>query len=76
MNFLGKTGVKVSRLALGAMIYKRQIKEIQFTDRSFITTSDYTPFTVAMPAETARQWLLALHGPILTPILAVLRRRA
>jgi hypothetical protein len=42
------------RLALGAMVYKRQIKEIQFTDRSFINTADYTPFQVAMPAEISR----------------------
>ncbi len=33
------------------MLYKRQIHEIQMTDRSFITTSDYTPFqTSGMPA--------------------------
>jgi len=41
------------RLAVGAMLYKRQIYEIQNTDRSFITTADYTPFQVKMPAEIA-----------------------
>ncbi len=39
------------RVALGAMMYKRQIKAIQMTDRSFITEADYTPFEVALPAE-------------------------
>jgi hypothetical protein len=42
------------RLALGAMLYKRQVKEIQFTDRSFINTADYTAFQVAMPTEISR----------------------
>jgi hypothetical protein len=42
------------RLAVGAMMYKRTIHEIQMTDRSFITTADYTPFTVRMPAEISR----------------------
>jgi hypothetical protein len=37
------------RVALGAMMYKRTIHEIQMTDRSFITTADYTPFQVGMP---------------------------
>ena len=32
------------RLAVGAMLFKRQIYEIPLTDRSFITTSDYTAF--------------------------------
>ena len=32
------------RLAVGAMLFKRQIYEIPLTDRSNITTSDYTPF--------------------------------
>ena len=39
------------RLAVGAMMFKRQIHEIPLTDRSFITTSDYTPFEARMPAE-------------------------
>ena len=38
------------RVAVGAMMYKRTIHEIQMTDRSFITTTDYTPFQVTMPA--------------------------
>jgi carboxypeptidase family protein len=42
------------RLAVGAMLFKRQIKEIQMTDRPFITTADYTPFQVRMPADISR----------------------
>ncbi len=38
------------RLAVGALFIKREIRNIQLTDRTFITLSDYTPFTVAMPA--------------------------
>jgi len=37
------------RLAVGAMLFKRQIYEIPLTDRSFITTSDYTSFQTRMP---------------------------
>jgi hypothetical protein len=36
-------------VAVGAMMYKRTVHEIQMTDRSFITTADYTPFQVRMP---------------------------
>ena len=36
------------------MLYKRQIYEIPMTDRSFITTADYTPFDVRMPADISR----------------------
>jgi hypothetical protein len=42
------------RLAVGAMLFKRQIHEIQMTDRSFITLDDYTSFPVRMPAEISR----------------------
>ena len=42
------------RLAVGAMLFKRQIYEIPLTDRSFITEADYTPFETRMPAEIAR----------------------
>ncbi|MCM3878863.1 MAG: TonB-dependent receptor [Vicinamibacterales bacterium] len=42
------------RLAVGAMLYKRQIKNIQYTDRSFISTEDYTAFQTAMPADVLR----------------------
>jgi hypothetical protein len=42
------------RLAIGAMMYKRTVHEIQMTDRSFITTADYTPFQVRMPADISR----------------------
>jgi hypothetical protein len=38
------------RLAVGVMLYKRQIKNIQLTDRSFITRSDYTSSTTTIPA--------------------------
>ena len=38
------------RLAVGFMLFKRQIHNIQLTDRSFITEADYTPFTTALPA--------------------------
>jgi hypothetical protein len=36
-------------LAVGALFIKRTIRNIQMTDRTFITLSDYTPFQVAMP---------------------------
>ncbi len=42
------------RLAVGAMLFKRQIYEIPLTDRSFITQADYTPFQTRMPSEIAR----------------------
>jgi hypothetical protein len=38
------------RLAVGAMLFKRQIREIQLQDRSAITTADYTPFQATIPA--------------------------
>jgi hypothetical protein len=38
------------RLAVGAMLFKRQIKQIALTDRSFITEADYTAFQTAIPA--------------------------
>jgi hypothetical protein len=38
------------RLAVGALFIKRQIRNIQMTDRTFIAFSDYTPFQVRMPA--------------------------
>ena len=41
-------------LAVGAMMYKRTIHEIQMTDRSFITTTDYTAFQTRMPTEISR----------------------
>jgi hypothetical protein len=40
------------RLAIGALFVKREVRNIQLTDRTFITTSDYTPFEVRMPAVT------------------------
>ncbi len=40
------------RLAVGALFIKRTIRNIQLTDRTFITTDDYTPFQVRMPAIT------------------------
>ena len=42
------------RLAVGAMLYKRQIYEIPLTDRSFITTADYTPFQTRCRPNLAR----------------------
>ena len=42
------------RLAVGAMLFKRQIREIQLEDRAFISTADYIPFQVRMPAEISR----------------------
>ena len=36
------------------MLFKRQIYEIPLTDRSFITTADYTAFDVRMPADISR----------------------
>jgi Carboxypeptidase regulatory-like domain len=40
------------RLAVGALFIKRTIRNIQLTDRTFITADDYTPFQVRMPAIT------------------------
>ena len=37
------------RLAVGALLFKRQIFEIPLTDRSFITLADYTPFQTRTP---------------------------
>ncbi len=37
------------RLAIGAMLYKRTIYEIELMDRSLISLDDYTPFTIPMP---------------------------
>ncbi|OLC47965.1 MAG: hypothetical protein AUH43_10600 [Acidobacteria bacterium 13_1_40CM_65_14] len=37
-------------LAVGALFIKRAIRNIQMTDRTFITLSDYIPFQVRMPA--------------------------
>ena len=42
------------RVAVGAMMYKRSIHEIQMTDRSFISTADYTSFETGMPAAISR----------------------
>jgi carboxypeptidase family protein len=39
-------------LAVGAMFIKRWIHNIQMTDRTFISLSDYVPFEVRMPAIT------------------------
>jgi hypothetical protein len=38
------------RLAVGFMLFKRQIKNIQLTDRSFISEADYTAFNTGIPA--------------------------
>jgi hypothetical protein len=38
------------RLAVGALFVKRTIRDIQLTDRTFITFDDFTPFQVRMPA--------------------------
>jgi hypothetical protein len=38
------------RLAVGAMLFKRQIREIALQDRSFITHADYTAFQTTIPA--------------------------
>jgi hypothetical protein len=38
------------RLAVGAMLFKRQIRQIALLDRSFITNADYTPFQTTIPA--------------------------
>jgi len=37
------------RLAVGAMMYKRQIRNIAIADKSQIAASDYTSFTLPMP---------------------------
>jgi hypothetical protein len=37
-------------LAVGALFIKREIRNIQVTDRTFITLNDYTPFQVRVPA--------------------------
>jgi hypothetical protein len=38
------------RLAVGFMLFKRQIKNLQLTDRSLITYADYTAFNTTIPA--------------------------
>lgn len=38
------------RLAVGALFVKRTIRDIQLTDRTFISFDDFTPFQVRMPA--------------------------
>ena len=38
------------RLAVGALFIKRSIRNIQMTDRTFISLGDYTPFQVRMPS--------------------------
>ena len=38
------------RVAVGALFIKRAIRNIQLTDRTFISLDDYTPFLVQMPA--------------------------
>jgi hypothetical protein len=40
------------RLAVGALFVRREIRNIQLTDRTFITLDDYTPFQVRMPVVT------------------------
>jgi hypothetical protein len=37
------------RLAVGVMLYKRQIKNIQLTDRTLISGANYTAFNTAIP---------------------------
>ena len=37
------------RLAVGAMLYKRQIRNIAISDRAQIAPTDYTSFTLPMP---------------------------
>ena len=37
------------RVAVGAMLYKRQVHNMAFIDRLNIGLEDYTAFTVAMP---------------------------
>jgi hypothetical protein len=37
------------RLAVSFMLFKRQIKDIQLTDRTLISGADYTSFTTAIP---------------------------
>jgi hypothetical protein len=38
------------RLAVGLMLYKRQIKNIQLTDRTLISEANYTAFNTGIPA--------------------------
>jgi len=38
-----------SRLAVGAMLYKRTVYDIAIADRSQISNADYTAFTIPMP---------------------------
>jgi hypothetical protein len=39
-----------SGLAVSGLFIKREVRNIQMTDRTFITLADYTPFQVRMPA--------------------------
>jgi hypothetical protein len=56
------------RIALGAMLYRRELREIQRTDRSFITTADYTSFPATIPTTVTRDPDVAAVVPPGTPI--------
>jgi len=42
------------RLAVGWMMYKRNVGNIQLSDRTQISPADYTSFTIPMPADISR----------------------
>jgi hypothetical protein len=54
------------RLAVGAMLYKRQIKNIQNTDRTLIGASDFTSFTATIPAA---DWANITRDPDVAAVL-------
>jgi hypothetical protein len=54
------------RLAVGYTFYKRQIRNIQLTDRSLIGLSDYTAFTTTIPAA---DWANIARDPDIAAVL-------
>ncbi len=54
------------RLAVGFMLFRRQIKDIQLTDRTLITNADYTAFTTTIPAA---EWVNIARDPEVAGVL-------
>jgi hypothetical protein len=54
------------RLAVGFMLFKRQVKDIQLTDRTRITFADYTAFNTTIPAS---DWANIARNPDVAAVL-------
>ena len=54
------------RLAVGAMLYKRQVRNIQNTERTLITPSDFTRFDTPIPAA---EWVNMARDPEVAAVL-------